>query len=381
MISASSEEHSSGKEDVSANEGNVKEKENEVTNDFAPSKDYDVEAYIQRLRKEDGNDTQQDAAVTCVNPISASPLNAKHPNGVALTDAQQRFKEVNRQIAMHRRSIRGVTGLTMGQALLIEANRVAAIERSRKRKEQMQRDESEGAAQDTTVSFHTPDSGGAASSSDPGISTARVEAFDFDDDFEIASEPEWVEAHSPQQMTYDDLDHERLDSLAADGSVQNEAKKRRLRSKTNPTQVPAFPQRPLIRATELKIKRHQLKQAQLQQNQALRTIKLKAISLLASHTFRVGCIDANNDLASLPLQTPHDSHYILALPTNETVIWCKACGYWSQSEKLRGLGKPCEGLKAGNSSNLRLLKCGIKPGPNARLPPYEVKRRQRKSRW
>ena len=78
---------------------------------------------------------------------------------------------------------------------------------------------------------------------------------------------------------------------------------------------------------------------------------------------------------------PHATHRILALNRASDTIYCKQCGCWAARVKLKLLASPCRGLQPGSKSTLRLLECGVLPGPTARIPPQLVKRRRRKARW
>ena len=162
-------------------------------------------------------------------------------------------------------------------------------------------------------------------------------------------------------------------------TAPDNSKRRRLRQKASPTVVPAFPQRALLRSAECKVRKAQLKKAQLAQRKTYRSVHAQAVELLSKQVPLHR--DVNDDNVLLPLQTPHPSHWITTMNGDSNVIWCKSCGCWSLSQKLRGLAEGCKGLAVGQRSTLRLLQCGVRPGPNARLPPKDVKVRRRKGRW
>ena len=230
------------------------------------------------------------------------------------------------------------------------------------------------------ASFHTPDSGGASSSSNAAPTASVPRRFNFDDDdFEFPLEPDQAFDHDHDVVETDGLPfgHDQVpDELNNQGSF----KKRRLRAKTNPVTVPAFPLRALVKAKDFKVLNSKLKQAKLEQRRQMKSNGAKVINLLAKQMLSHN-VDDEIDVAAVPLQTPHFTHYISALAGNSNAILCKACACWSLSEKLRGLASPCNGMKVGNKSTLRLLQCGVMPGPQARLPLNAVKLRRRKNRW
>ena len=78
---------------------------------------------------------------------------------------------------------------------------------------------------------------------------------------------------------------------------------------------------------------------------------------------------------------PHATHRILALNRVSDTIYCKQCGCWAARVKFSLVASPCRGLQPGSKSTLRLLECGVLPGPKARVPPQLVKRRRKKASW
>ena len=157
-------------------------------------------------------------------------------------------------------------------------------------------------------------------------------------------------------------------------------KKRRLRAKIAPAAVPAFPRRALLKRLEYQVRKSKLKKAQLEQRNAQKEIRRKAVELLSKQV-EANTGDSDDDVAAVPLQSPHPSHHITTLASSKEVIWCKACACWSLRSKLRGLAARCEGMKLGKRSSLRLLQCGVMPAPKARIPPALLKKRARKGRW
>ena len=132
--------------------------------------------------------------------------------------------------------------------------------------------------------------------------------------------------------------------------------------------MPAFPERALITAKALKVKKGILKVKQDQQNKIGRKARSDAINAICLQP-ELGDGDPDDIGLLAHFDLPHLSHRILELPRNDRIIFCKYCSAWSSRLKLRKLLQPCEGLKAGNRSQLRILQSGLMPGPGVRLPP------------
>ena len=65
----------------------------------------------------------------------------------------------------------------------------------------------------------------------------------------------------------------------------------------------------------------------------------------------------------------HLSHTMKKMHGSEQVVYCSVCSYWQKTKKVTAaLLAPCEDIKRSNWSKLRLLQCGVMPGPGARLP-------------
>jgi hypothetical protein len=85
-----------------------------------------------------------------------------------------------------------------------------------------------------------------------------------------------------------------------------------------------------------------------------------------------------------PITNSHSSHRIVALHGNSDTIFCKNCSCWASKVKLRLLATPCQGIRVGSKSTLRLLECGVLPIAGAKLPAHLKKRhgrRGRRCRW
>ena len=69
-------------------------------------------------------------------------------------------------------------------------------------------------------------------------------------------------------------------------------------------------------------------------------------------------------------EQPHLSHTMVRMNGGRDVLYCSVCSYWLKNKRLTAsLRQPCEALKRSNWSKLRMLQCGVMPGPGARLPP------------
>ena len=232
----------------------------------------------------------------------------------------------------------------------------------------------------TDVYGNTPDSGGASSSHEAppnvrvasrcGIDSADAESMYEPSEAPAESDDEFGNHHEHLLQGPDPPGHEEAQAT----------KRRRLKNKTAPVSVPAFPQRALLRQADFKIRSAKLKKAQIEQRKGQRATRRAAVDLLARQAEKIED-DSDEEVAAVPFQTPHASHHIAALHGSERVIWCRSCAAWSLSERLRGLARPCRGLKEGSRHTLRLLQCGVRPGPNARIPPQHIKMRRRKGRW
>jgi len=69
-------------------------------------------------------------------------------------------------------------------------------------------------------------------------------------------------------------------------------------------------------------------------------------------------------------ERPHITHTMIRMHGDGEVLFCSVCSYWLKNKRLTAsLRNPCEALKRSNWSKLRMLQCGVMPGPGARLPP------------
>ena len=164
----------------------------------------------------------------------------------------------------------------------------------------------------------------------------------------------------------------------------NLPKRTRLKVKTHPSMAPAYPARRLLKLQEYRIRRFNIKQAKAKVDKQIKKVRMKAIELMARQP-PAGAFEEDEWVAEDPIIHPHASHRISALHGSSETIFCKRCGYWSSKASLRLLAEPCQGLKEGSKSTLRLLECGVMPGPEALIPPHLKKRHgrkgRRKSRW
>ena len=143
--------------------------------------------------------------------------------------------------------------------------------------------------------------------------------------------------------------------------------------------------RQLLKRAEAQIKRHQYNLKVKKRQAELRAARANVIEFMSLQP-PIGALDIDEGSAVGHFDLPHASHRILALQGNGDTIFCKRCGCWSSRVKLRLLAEPCHGLKNGNRSSLRLLECGIMPGPDAQIPshlklPQCSSRRRKRGRW
>ena len=190
-----------------------------------------------------------------------------------------------------------------------------------------------------------------------------------------------------EQSDEDERLHEAHGSHAGDAERQNEGEgtaiKRRLRTKTNPSQAPGFPTRELLKLGEFRIRQHKLKKAKAKRDTERRAVRQRAIELLARQP-PGAAMDIDEWSFDGPITNPHSSHRILALHGNSDTIFCKNCSCWASKAKLRLLATPCQGIRVGSKSTLRLLECGVLPIAGAKLPTHLKKRHGRigrRCRW
>ena len=152
--------------------------------------------------------------------------------------------------------------------------------------------------------------------------------------------------------------------------------KRRLLVNTEASSVPAFPERALMTAKTVKVKKAQMKAEQSKQNAIGKIARQRALDAMKLQP-ELG--DGDLDEAGLVahFELPHASHHIRELHNDHSTIFCNSCSGWSSRLLLRNLLKPCQGLKDGNRSQLRLLQAGLMPGKGVRLPPRLKKRRNK----
>ena len=148
--------------------------------------------------------------------------------------------------------------------------------------------------------------------------------------------------------------------------------RRRLRSKTAPEFAKGYPARALLKISEYRIQMHKLKLAKMKQRAEFKKARTRAIELLAMSA-PSGAFAADEQTEFGEIELPHYSHHNSKLQGGSDTIFCRSCGLWSCRAKLRGLAKRCQGLQRGSKSTLRLLQCGVMPGPHARLPPHMKK--------
>ena len=103
-----------------------------------------------------------------------------------------------------------------------------------------------------------------------------------------------------------------------------------------------------------------MKKEQRAQNKLAKEARAKALQLIIAQP-ELGDREANAEDRLAHFALPHTSHLISELQGDHRTIYCRRCGCWSSKLVFKGLGAPCSGLKKGNSSTLRLLRCGVFP--------------------
>ena len=157
--------------------------------------------------------------------------------------------------------------------------------------------------------------------------------------------------------------------------------KRRLRCKTAPANAPAFPSRALLKLSEYRVRKAKLKLAQLDQRRQVKIARQHAMELIAAQP-ELGDGDIHRIGTAAPFSLPHPTHRIVELHGDATTIYCKQCSAWSSRIALRSLSAPCHGLLKGGKSQLRLLQCGVRPGPGAKLPAHlRMPKGKRRKKW
>ena len=153
--------------------------------------------------------------------------------------------------------------------------------------------------------------------------------------------------------------------------------------KTKAVLAPGYPQRALLKLSEHRIRQYKRKLAMKKQKAEYKAARHRAIELL-SWQAPTGTFAADEWIEAGLIEHPDPSHRIVALHGQSDTIFCKRCGWWSARAKLRLLATPCQGLKDGDRSSLRLLECGVMPSPGAKVPQHFKKvhaRKGRRRRW
>ena len=188
--------------------------------------------------------------------------------------------------------------------------------------------------------FHTPDTGGNASSSGP----TKVETEGRKRKVHVGFDDSEAEDDFDQTLSACEEDGPSLSDIERDFENLSiaEGKKRRLNKKTSPGEV-GYTMRPLLKRAEAQIKRHQYKVKLKKQQAALKAARAQAIALMAMQA-PVAAFDIEERSEVGHFNLPHESHKIIALHGGGGTIYCKRCGYWSAKLKLKLLAEPCRGL-------------------------------------
>ena len=166
--------------------------------------------------------------------------------------------------------------------------------------------------------------------------------FDMDLNFKNQSEPGFA--------YHDNLNYEPL------------IKRRRLFTKTDPSYT-FYTKAALINLTKLKIILVKNKLTKRDYMSSLRALKLTAIQLVVAQPEIIG----ESELMDSQPWHIHASHEMKKIGDTD-ILYCNLCGRWLADGKERKFVAPCQGLRKSNTSQLRLLQCGVRPGPGARIP-------------
>ena len=218
----------------------------------------------------------------------------------------------------------------------------------------------------------------------PKMNEATVKSSAGIDDSD-AEQPE-----EPSGDKRDDRDFAYQDESWADQDAINEAhsfsKRKRLHVKSHPSLAPAYPKRALLKMTDFKLRRFQVKEAKRLQDAKFKKVRSQAVEMMAMQP-PSGAFDEDEWTEPGHIINPHPSHRIAALHGKEGTIFCKRCGCWASKVGLRLLAEPCHCLKESSKHTLRLLECGVMPSLEARIPAHlklrhaSRGRRGRKARW
>jgi len=163
-----------------------------------------------------------------------------------------------------------------------------------------------------------------------------------------------------------DLRHELNDASEPNFRIR----RRKLLTKSSPIGT-GYPMTALVSRATYKVQMEQRKNILRDGRHDKRIAANAATSLPARHQLVTSeASSSSNVQPMIPIQKPHASHDIAALPNHAGIIWCRRCAAWSKNVKLKALGKACEGLKDGNKGQLRLLQVGIAPYSGVRMPRH-----------
>jgi len=206
---------------------------------------------------------------------------------------------------------------------------------------------------------------------------SRAGLDDAEGDANFEDEPEDEDQQIPEGLSQSEAEGTQEQSK---GTIR-----RRLRRKTEATADHGYTTRPLNNLQAHRVLMHKFKTAQKRQRAEIKAARNEAIELLAMQP-PGGAFDQDEGYQAEPGQQPHPSHRIIALEGNSTTIFCKHCGSWSKSDRLKHLALPCQPSDNGKRHSLRLLQCGVMPKEGATIPMhlklrYGRQGRRRKSRW
>ena len=89
---------------------------------------------------------------------------------------------------------------------------------------------------------------------------------------------------------------------------------------------------------------------------------------LADGEADVDATPTNVDAAIQPANEPHASHDIKRMASHP-IVYCNRCSHFAWHGAHSKLHKECPGLRRGNATSLRLLRCDVVPRVGAVIPP------------
>jgi hypothetical protein len=130
-----------------------------------------------------------------------------------------------------------------------------------------------------------------------------------------------------------------------------------------------------VKASMAKARRAHQRATRAAEHEAWESLVLNADRLVTDVADRMGWEHGDVDRAE-PVKC-HPSHVMAATRTTGH-IYCLRCAARSATGRLRLLAVECQGLKQGNTSNLRLLQSDVPPAKGAVLPGFAVRHNRKR---